>query len=131
MAGELIICDIVAPMKINAPDCSSLLYSSADAQLAATRRGIGAVRLPPEPILNDFDASDSNSYQTFRIVDEAVGKGIRETLNEKEIQSGMQEKPVSFSSALSKALCRQQLGHKISWRSDIIFTRLHRHQSAI
>jgi hypothetical protein len=88
---------------------SDLLYSSIDAQQASQKRTVGAVQPLPEVMEEDssMEASDSNSYQTFRIVDEAVTKGIRRLQDKESIDPGLQDKPVAFANALSKALCRQ------------------------
>lgn len=85
---------------------SELLFSSVDAQAAQSKRSVGAVQLPPEPLESEFHESDSNTYQTFRIVNDAIAKGLRDSrIYEEQLQEGMQDKPIAFSSALSKALC--------------------------
>lgn len=91
---------------------SDLLYSSIDAQQASQKRTVGAVQPLPEPEVMEeedatMEASDSNNYQTFRIVDEAVTRGIRKLQNQESIDPGLQDKPVAFANALSKALCRK------------------------
>jgi hypothetical protein len=47
--------------------------------------------MPAESSEPAASKSDSNSYQTFRIIDEAIGKGIRETMAAEEAQPGMQD----------------------------------------
>lgn len=85
---------------------SSLLYSSIDAQIAQAKRATGDNDVEEDSVSRKTTTkSDSNSYQTFRIVDEAIGRGIRETMAAEEAKPGMQDKPVAFSSGLSKALC--------------------------
>lgn len=87
---------------------SDLLYSSIDAQQVSMKRTVGAVQPPPEVMEEDptMEASDFNSYQTFRIVDEAVTRGVRKLQDKESLEPGLQDKPVAFANALSKALCR-------------------------
>lgn len=88
---------------------SDLLYSSIDAQQASQKRStVGAVQPLPDVMDEETaEASDSNSYQTFRIVDEAITKGIRKLQDQESIDAGLQDRPVAFANALSKALCRE------------------------
>ncbi|KAL7005117.1 RNA polymerase II transcription factor B subunit 4 [Cystobasidiomycetes sp. EMM_F5] len=57
---------------------STLLYSSIHAQRKATHKSSGAVQPSPDLQLEGAAAADSNSYQTFRILDEAVVHSLRE-----------------------------------------------------
>lgn len=56
-------------------------------------------------------SSSSSSYQTFRIVDESIARGLRR-LHDDELERGdgdavdaLLDRPVAFSGAISKALC--------------------------